>query len=81
MYGCMWNKAAKLLVEKDTVTNAPGLKSSKMVASQSNPRKPYIVSFFANGKFTCDCLNYSTKSICSHVLATAEKLNLLKDFF
>ena len=28
----VWNKAAKLLVEKDTVINTPGLKSSKMVA-------------------------------------------------
>ena len=57
-----------------------GLKCSKMVLSQSNPCKPHLATFFANGKFTCECLNYNTKSLCSRVLATAETLNLLDEW-
>ena len=33
----------------------------------------------ANGKMTCDCLNYKTKFLCSHVLAVAEKFTALVD--
>lgn len=51
--------------------------TSRMVCSYSKPQKPHLVTFFLNGKVTCDCLNYSTKSICAHALATAEKVGLL----
>ena len=34
---------------------------------------------FISGKITCDCLNYTTKSLCAHVLATAQKNGVLKN--
>ena len=49
-----------------------------MVASFTTPQKPHLVTTFSNGKVTCDCLNYSTKSLCVHVLATAQKLGVLQ---
>ena len=52
----------------------------KMVTSYSNPTKPHLVSFFSNGKLSCDCFNCKSKHICSHILATAEKLGLLPKF-
>lgn len=50
-----------------------------MVVSYSSPRKPHLVTMFSNGKITCDCLNYVTKSLCAHTLATAEKNGVLKN--
>jgi hypothetical protein len=76
----VWNKAAKIVGDKNSITNAPGLNSSKMVVSYSNPRKPHIVTHYANGKFTCDCQNYLTKNLCAHALATAESLHQLSTF-
>ena len=50
-----------------------------MVASFTSPQKPHLVNIMAKGKMTCDCLNYKTRSLCSHVLAVAEKSALLAD--
>ena len=77
IYGVMWKKASELVSEPNCITAAPGLATSRMVRSYSKPQKPHLVTFFKNGKVTCDCLNYSTKSICAHALATAEKVGLL----
>ena len=48
-----------------------------MVVSYTTPKKPHLVTMFASGKVTCDCLNYSTKSLCSHSLAVAQKNGVL----
>ena len=74
------DKASKLISDPDSVTPAPGLVSSRMVYSSSNPKKPHLVTFFKSGKMMCDCQNCSIKHICSHILATAEKLNILQSF-
>jgi len=50
----------------------------EMVVSFASPWKPFLVTTFSNRKVTCDCLNYSTKSLCAHVLATAQKLGVLQ---
>lgn len=76
----MWTKASRLVGETNSVTPAPGLDSSRMVSSSSNPRKPHLVTFYKNGKITCDCQNCSIKHICAHILATAEKERILEDF-
>ena len=57
----IWSKALKFLTEEGQITMAPGLPSSLMVASESNPQKPHLVTQYKNGKFTCDCLNYKPK--------------------
>lgn len=76
----MWTKASKLLAMSNSITPAPGLESSKMVSSFSNPRKPHLVTFYKNGKIICDCQNCSIKHICAHILATAETIGILEDF-
>ena len=79
VFSSMWDKAASLVVNEKSITDAPGLSNSKMVASSSNPRKPHLVSLFDKGKVTCDCINYTNKSLCSHTLAVAEKSGLLME--
>ena len=49
-----------------------------MVASVSCPAKPHLVNVLKCGKLTCDCLNYQSKSLCSHVIATAESIGELR---
>ena len=73
VFGSMWKKAAHLAVDEGSITPAPGLPNSKMVASFSCPEKPHVVAVLDSGKITCDCLNYKSKSLCSHTLAVAEK--------
>ena len=80
VYKGIWEKASQLVGEDNAITDAPKLANSKMVCSYNNPRKPHLVTFFKNGKLTCDCINYGTKHICAHTLATAEKLGLLCKF-
>ena len=79
VFSSMWDKAASLVANKKSVTDAPGLQNSKMIASFTDPRKPHLVSVLDSGKVTCDCINYTTKSLCSHALAVAEKSGLLME--
>ena len=72
IYKGMWEKAACLVADEKAIMDAPGLSDAKMVASLTCPQKPHLVCIMANGKMTCDCLNYKTKFLCSHVLAVAE---------
>jgi hypothetical protein len=76
----MWTKASELVAATNSITQAPGLESSRMVSSSSNPRKPHLVTVYKNGKVTCDCQNCNTKHICAHTLATAESVGVLEDF-
>ena len=77
VFSGMWSKASQLVAKEAAITDAPGLSNSKMAASFTAPWKPHLATTFSNGKVTCDCLNYSTKSLCAHVLATAQKLGVL----
>lgn len=79
LYGGMWSKAAGLVADETAITSAPGLRDSRMVISFSSPRKPHLVTMCSNGKISCDCLNYASKSLCAHVLATAQKNCVLKN--
>lgn len=76
VYKCMWNKAA-VLYHKKLISDVPGYADGKMVASKSSPGKPHLVSCLKSGKFTCDCINYKSKSLCSHVIAVAESTGAL----
>jgi len=78
VFSGMWSKASELVAKAANITDAPGLPNSKMVVSLTSPQKPHLVTTFSNGKVTCDCLNYSTKSLCAHILATAQKPGVLQ---
>ena len=80
IYAGMWTKASQLIAQTNSVTPAPGLESSRMVSSFSNPRKPHLVTSYKNGKVTCDCQNCSVKHVCAHILATAETMGILENF-
>ena len=80
IYEGMWIKASQLIAKGNSITDAPGLSCSKMVYSSTNPKKPHLVTYYKNGKVTCDCLNYTTKYICAHTLAVAEVSHLLPSF-
>lgn len=69
MYEGMWRKASHLVAKGNAITDAPGLQSCKMVYSSTNPKKPHLIRYYKNGKLTCECLNYTTKSICAHTLS------------
>ena len=79
VYGGMWQKAACLVGDSKAITDAPCLPDSKMVASYTTPQQPHVVDIMAKGKISCNCLNYTTKSLCSHVLAVAEKSSILPE--
>ena len=76
VYKCIWNKAA-VLYHKKLISDVPGYADGKMVANKSSPGKPHLVSCLKSGKFTCDCINYKSKSLCSHVIAVAESTGAL----
>ena len=51
------------------------------VPSSSNPKKPHVVVFHANGKCECqDCPGYTSAFICAHAVAASVKLNRLDAF-
>lgn len=64
----MWEKASTLL-HRNFVSNVPGMPNGKMVPSTNTPHKPHIVTAVKGD--TCDCINYKSKSMCSHVIASA----------
>jgi hypothetical protein len=83
VYRSMWEKACKLF-HNSLVSDIPGMPNGEIVASNSTPQKPHIVSVLQCGKFTCDCVNYKSKHLCSHVIASAEscgKLSSLLNWF
>ena len=77
VYKAMWEKAC-MLHHHELISDVPGHPSGKMVASLSCPEKPHLVNVLKCGKLTCDCLNYQSKSLCSHVIATAESIGELR---
>ncbi len=70
------NKAAGL---EEKLTQLPGTElETFVVPSSSNPKKPHVVVFMANGKCECqDCPGYSSLSICAHAVAVSLKLQRL----
>ena len=73
----LWNKVEALL----NTSNAPGMKNTKCVASESGGR-PHIVARSTKGSLQCDqdCLDWKAQRICSHVLAAAESMGCLAEF-
>ena len=52
-----------------------------VAASNSDPRKPHIVNFFANGRVECNnCPGYSSLAVRAHVAAACMKTNRPKNF-
>ena len=78
----LWNKAEALLNTPNGVCNAPGMEGAKCVASESGGR-PHIVVRGTKGLLQCDqdCLGWKAQRICSHLLAAAESMGCLGEFF
>jgi len=82
VFGRVWEKVARLVVDEGSILVAPGLLNANMVASFSGPQKPHVGAILNSGKMTCDCLKYKSKSLhaCSLVVAvkSGELVQLLQ---
>ena len=80
----LWRKVEKLLNMPNGVCEAPGMTNAKCVASEGVGR-PHVVIYNKQkkGMLSCDdlCLGWKAQRIRSHVLATAESIGCLGDFF
>ena len=76
LFSGMWIKAAKLAKDSSAITSAPGLATSKMVASTSNPKTPHLVTYFKSGKMTCNCVSCDTKHLCAQIREDDDDLPL-----
>ncbi len=72
----------KALRIKDSVTILPNSELlTAVVPSTSNPKKPHVVVFSANGKWECqDCPSYSASSLCAHAIAASLKSGNTKEY-
>jgi hypothetical protein len=70
---------AKAISLDDSVNPLTGADiETVIVPSKSNPKKPHVVIFSANGKCECqDCLGYSASFVCAHEIAASSKINRL----
>lgn len=73
---------AKAIAIKDSVYPLPGSPvETVIVPSKSNPKKPHIVVFSANGKCEFqDCGDYSASFVCAHAITASAKINRLESF-
>jgi len=46
----MWEEVACLVADEESITNAPGLSDTQMVASFTCPQKLHLVNIMAKGK-------------------------------
>ena len=78
MLTCMWEKAERILNTHGNICNTPGMRDSFCVASEGGG-KPDIVTRNKKGVIVCDeaCPGWKSQKMCSHVLATAEKMGCL----
>jgi hypothetical protein len=81
LYTDQCGKKACKLFHNSLVSDIPGMPNGEIVASNSTPQKPHIVSVLQCGKFTCDCVNYKSKHLCSHVIVSAESCGTLSSGF
>ena len=87
--GGMFNKVATTVDDRSALWRVPSDEGSDrsapvrvMVYSRSS-RDPHSVQvYLKTGKVQCDkgCANWATYSMCSHTLAAAEKMGVLKEF-
>ena len=56
---------------------APG-KSANIAAIRDQNNDPYTVRIKSYGYVTCSCKMFSTRHLCSHKLAVADRQNLLQ---
>ena len=72
----------KAIALKDSVYPLPGSPvETVIVPSNSNPKKPHIVVFSANGKCECqDCEGYSASFVCAHAIPASAKINRLDGY-
>ena len=67
----------KALRIKEMVTMLPNADPiTAIVRSTSNPKKPHVIVFSANGKCEChDCPSYSASSLCAHAIAASHEMS------
>ena len=77
----IWTKAEKLLRDDSSIVSCPGYQRGFAVASSHDPSKPHVVTPLASGEIKCSgCPQFNRLSICSHSIAIAEKVSILRKF-
>lgn len=85
----MFSKAAKAVDDQSTLWKVPSDEGSDrsapvriLVHSRSSRDSHSVQVYLKTGKVQCDkgCANWATYSMCSHTLAAAEKMGVLKEF-
>ena len=77
----IWTKAEKLLRDGNSIVSCPGYQRGFAVASSHDPSKPHVVTPLASGEVKCSgCPQFNRLSICSHSIAIAEKVSILRKF-
>ena len=62
------------------MASAPGYPSEARTVQSVSKTGFHLVTPGNNSKFNCDCANYRSLSICSHVVAVAEVNGKLNQF-
>lgn len=75
-----WSKALELTTSAGAMAPAPGCAPSARTVRSSSKSGFHLVTPAPCGKFTCDCPNYHSLSICSHTVAVAEVNGKLEQF-
>ena len=76
--------AAGIINTNNSTVSPPGDHNDKslIVMSKTNPTRQHSVKILSNKSIKCDdnCVRFKTFKLCSHILAVAEKTDMLQDF-
>ena len=76
----IWDKASRLVNTSGAMAPAPGHPPEARTVQRTSKTGFHLVIPGSSGKFTCDCANYNSLSLCSHAVAVAEINGKLTQF-
>ena len=76
----IWDKASRLVNTKGAMAPAPGHPPEVRTVESTSKKGFYLVITGSSGRFTCNCANYQSLSLCSHAVAVAEINGRLEEF-
>ena len=68
----IWDKVSRLVNTKEAMAPAPGHPAEARTVESTSKTGFHLVIPGPSGKFTCDCANYNSLSLCSHAVAVTE---------
>ena len=80
VYEGIWAKASFLISTDGAIAPAPGYPTEARTVQSASKTGFHTVIPSKSGKFSCDCANYRSLSICAHAVAVAEVNKKLVSF-